>query len=264
MDITTGTTTTSDGTEVSWDRRGAGTPLVLVHGITDRREAWGDIADQLSSTHTVTSLDLRGHGLSGKAADYGIERLAMDVAEVCHAESLDTPVLVGHSLGGVVVTAAAAAVSARAVVNVDQPLALGEMAARVAGIADALRSPDTFNATMNAMFEGMASPGLAPEVAAMLAAGRTDADQDVVLGIWGPMMDGPDPAVDGLVDAILATVTMPYLSTHGIDPGPDYAGWLQQRVPQAAVEVDAGKGHYVHLLDTAAFVGRVRSFLADA
>ena len=36
---------------------------------------------------------------------------------------------------------------------------------------------------------------------------------------------------------------------HGIDPGPDYAGWLTDRIPSAVVEVWPGLGHYPHLIE---------------
>jgi pimeloyl-ACP methyl ester carboxylesterase len=44
---------------------------------------------------------------------------------------------------------------------------------------------------------------------------------------------------------------------HGIDPGPDYAGWLRARVPDAMVEVWPDHGHYPHLVDPERFVARL-------
>ena len=260
---TNGTTTTSDGTTIAWDRRGSGPPLLLVHGITDNRRSWDPMVEDLATDHDVVTVDLRGHGDSAKAEDYSLLRMVTDLAEVCADIGLDAPVLVGHSLGGLLVTAAGGAVGARAVMNVDQGLELTAMSEVVATIADQLRDPATFHATLAMMFSALESPRLDAASAAAFADGVANADQDVVLGIWGPMLDGPDPGVDAQVDAVLATLTMPYLSWHGIDPGPDYEAWLRARVPHAEVEVLDGERHFVHQVDPARFTARLRAFVSS-
>lgn len=261
--VSTGTTTTSDGTTIAWDRRGSGPPLVLVHGITDTRRSWDLMVDDLAADHDVVTVDLRGHGESDKADDYSLARMATDLAEVCADIGLASPVLVGHSLGGLLVTAAGGAVGARAVMNVDQGLELNAMSETVATIAHQLRDPATFHATLALVFSALESPGLDEASAQAFADGVANADQDVLLGIWGPMLDGPDPAVGAQVDAVLSTLTMPYLSWHGIDPGPGYEAWLRERVPQAQYELIDGEGHFVHQVDPQRFTSRLRAFLTD-
>lgn len=260
--VTTGITTTSDGVDIAWDRQGSGDPLVLVHGITDNRRTWGDIAERFAPGHDVISIDVRGHGDSARSDDYGVQRLGADVAEVCLGLGLDRPVLVGHSLGGMLVTGAAAAVGARAVVNVDQGLNLAAMSELVASIAPQLQDPATFHATLAVVFSALDSPGLDLTTKAELDHAVAQADQDVVLGIWGPMLGGPDPAIDALVDEVLGQVRSPYLALHGIDPGPEYPDWLRQRIPQAVIEVQDGAGHFLHLVDPEGFVARVEAFLS--
>jgi pimeloyl-ACP methyl ester carboxylesterase len=56
---------------------------------------------------------------------------------------------------------------------------------------------------------------------------------------------------------------VPYLSLHGIDPGPDYAPWLQHLVPTAAIEVWPEMGHYLHLVDPQRFLTRLSEFEAQ-
>ena len=259
---TTGTTTTSDGTTIAWDRRGSGPAMMLVHGITDNRRSWDLMVDDLATDHEVITVDLRGHGESATADDYSLLRMVADLAEVCGDLGLASPILVGHSLGGLLVTAAGGAVGASAVMNVDQGLELTAMSETVATIVDQLRDPATFHATLGMMFSALESPGLDEASAAAFADGVTNANQDVVLGIWGPMLDGPDPEVDAQVDAVLATLTMPYLSWHGIDPGPGYEAWLTERVPHAQYELLDGEGHFLHQVDPARFTARLRAFLA--
>ena len=261
--VTNGTTTTSDGTTIAWDRRGSGSPMLLVHGITDNRRSWDLMVDDLAADHDVITMDLRGHGESAKADDYSLVRMVTDIAEVCADAGFEAPVLVGHSLGGLLVTAAGGAVGARAVMNVDQGLELTAMSETVATLADQLRDPATFHATLGMMFSAMESPGLDEASAAAFTDAVATADQDVVLGVWGPMLDGPDPDVDAQVDAVLATLTMPYLSWHGMDPGPGYEAWLRERVPHAQFELLDGEGHFVHQVDPARFTARLRAFLAE-
>jgi len=62
-------------------------------------------------------------------------------------------------------------------------------------------------------------------------------------------------------------VTVPLLSLHGLDAGPDYAAWLAARIPTATVEVwtdEQGRplGHHPHLMAPERFVARVREFAA--
>ncbi len=46
------------------ERAGDGPPLVLVHGFTQTRRCWGDLATDLEADHTVVRVDAPGHGMS--------------------------------------------------------------------------------------------------------------------------------------------------------------------------------------------------------
>ena len=85
-------------------------------------------------------------------------------------------------------------------------------------------------------------------------------DQDVVLGVWDLVFGAPADELDAVVDSIAGAITGPYLSLHGIDPGPDYDGWLTSRIPSATVEVWSDLGHYPHLIEPDRFVARVVEF----
>ncbi len=124
--------TTDDGVEIAYDVRGDGPPIVLVHGLSDSRADWAPIVDRLSSDHRCIALDLRGHGESGDTADYGALTMAADVAAVVAAEDLVAPMVIGHSLGGAVVSVYATTAPVTAVVNVDQGLRLERIRRRTA------------------------------------------------------------------------------------------------------------------------------------
>ena len=53
--------------------------------------------------HRVVSVDLRGHGQSGKPQQsYTLAAFADDLAWICNELGLDRPVIVGHSMGGAI------------------------------------------------------------------------------------------------------------------------------------------------------------------
>lgn len=94
---------TDDGGIVHVVERGAGRPIVLVHGIQLAAEVWSQQLATLGEHHRVVAVDLRGHGQSVPGSDGfrgGIGRLARDVVQVIEALGIEGALLVGHSLGG--------------------------------------------------------------------------------------------------------------------------------------------------------------------
>ena len=93
-----------DGLTLYYERAGSGDPeLLFVHGWCCDHTAFGPQFDHFAQTHTVTALDLRGCGRSGRpAAGYGVPDLADDLARFCTAVGIAKPVVVGHSLGGMI------------------------------------------------------------------------------------------------------------------------------------------------------------------
>jgi pimeloyl-ACP methyl ester carboxylesterase len=81
-----------------------------------------------------------------------------------------------------------------------------------------------------------------------------------VLGIWGTVLDSSVDDLDATVDGLASAVKVPYLALHGIDPGPEYAAWLNARIPTSMVEVWPDHGHYPHLVDPDRFVARLKQF----
>jgi pimeloyl-ACP methyl ester carboxylesterase len=254
------TTSSADGTEIAYDVTGGGPPLVLVHGITESRRTWDPLVGHLAGDHTVVAVDLRGHGESGLAADYGAEAMASDGAAVVAAEGLPDPLVVGHSLGGIVATALAGAHPCRAVVNVDQSIALGDFQELVRGAEPMLRS-DAFAEVIGALFDSMMG-ALPPEEVARVSALRRPR-QEVVLGVWAPLLEQEPEALEAYVASLAGAVSVPYLALHGIDPGEAYAPWLASVIPTATVEVWEGDGHYPHLVHPDEFLDRLRRFEAS-
>lgn len=266
--MTTSTCTAPDGTTISYTEQGSGEgpAVLLVHGITESTASWQPVIDRLIGAHRVVALDLRGHGASGTADRYDLEAMAGDVVAVAMAAGLDRPHIVGHSLGGAVVSAVGAAMPVASVVNVDQSLQLGGFKEQLAPAESMLRDPDSFQAVIDGLFAEMAGPMLSAEEAARVN-GLRRADQTVVLGVWDLMFTMSTEEIQAVVDGALAgygAVDVPYLSLFGIDPGEGYGDWLASHIAGALTEVWDDHGHYPHLVDPDRFVARLGEFWAPA
>jgi pimeloyl-ACP methyl ester carboxylesterase len=82
---------------------GTGPALVLIHGITSSGEVWSPVLDALGDAFTPVTIDLRGHGASGRPeTGYLYDDYIDDLDRVLDALGLDRPLIAGHSLGGLV------------------------------------------------------------------------------------------------------------------------------------------------------------------
>ena len=91
--------------ELAFDRRGSGEPLVLVHGLGSRRQAWEPVIELAGSQRELIAVDLPGFGDS-PTDEAGTKLTVVDHAdrlERFFAEAgLERPHLAGNSLGGAI------------------------------------------------------------------------------------------------------------------------------------------------------------------
>jgi len=94
-----------DGFELQYEDTGDGQPLVFVHGGWMNGEAWRTQVDRFAPEYRVITVDLRGHGQTGATEhrQYSIGLFADDLEALLAHLDVDRPVLVGLSLGGMVV-----------------------------------------------------------------------------------------------------------------------------------------------------------------
>lgn len=96
---------------LAYEVHGSGEPLVLVHGLTHRRQAWFPLLEHLTDHREVILFDLPGHGESPdlvvRNGDVQ-ETLRDDLMEAMDALGLDRPHIAGNSLGGRIALEAAA------------------------------------------------------------------------------------------------------------------------------------------------------------
>ena len=101
--------TSADGTPISYEIHGAGDPtLILVHGWSCDARYWREQLAHFAPRQRVVTVDLAGHGHSGIGReDYTTRLFGEDVRAVADAVGGDRLILVGHSMGGLVVAEAA-------------------------------------------------------------------------------------------------------------------------------------------------------------
>lgn len=241
---------------------GTGPLLVLVHGITESRETWRPLIAPLSASYTVVAVDVRGHGKSPKGDSYDPISLATDVRETLLASGVadvDSALIIGHSMGGVVVSAYGSLFPTRAVINVDQPLLLSGFKDGLSQLEPLLKGDDpTFQMGISMLFDSMYGQLSGSELERIKT--NRKADQEVVLGIWGTVFDSSVEELDAQVDALIGGITVPYLEIQGIDPGAEYETWLKNAIPTSTYELWPDLGHYPHLIEQQKFVQRVREF----
>ena len=102
-----------------------GPPLLLLHGVTGRWQAWLPVMPALALRWQLYALDHRGHGRSGRVPGaYRILDYAADTIAFLRRQVGQPAVVVGHSLGAIIAIAVAADApeTVRAVVLEDPPL----------------------------------------------------------------------------------------------------------------------------------------------
>jgi 3-oxoadipate enol-lactonase len=93
----------TSGVRIAWERRGAGTPLLLIHGLGYARWGWEPVVDELAEAHELILFDNRGVGESeAPLGPYSASMLAEDAVAVLDAAGLERAHVLGTSLGGMV------------------------------------------------------------------------------------------------------------------------------------------------------------------
>lgn len=179
----------------------SGPPVVFLHSLAGNTTHWSTQLDLIRDRRRGVALDFRGHGRSDPAADhdYAIESLAGDVAAAFDALGLERVALVGHSLGGGVALAFAAAHPKRV-----------ERLLLVDPIGDGTQLPA---AEMESFLAALASPAYA----------------ETIGGYWASI-SGPNPAVrERLLGDLEATprkaVVEAFKAVASFDPKPALARW---------------------------------------
>lgn len=88
---------------VAYERKGAGEPLLLLHGIGHHLQAWHPVTQVLAADHDVIAIDLPGFGTSGPlpaGVPYDLATITPALGALCAALGVERPHVAGNSLGG--------------------------------------------------------------------------------------------------------------------------------------------------------------------
>jgi pyruvate dehydrogenase E2 component (dihydrolipoamide acetyltransferase) len=197
-----------DGRAISYATMGEGEEVVvLVHGYGGDKNSWLFVQEPLSRTRTVHAIDLPGHGASGKdVGDGSLDTLAATVLSFLDAVGAERAHLVGHSLGGAVVTAVAAAAPDRvSALTLVSPAGFGAVdASYLRGFAEA-GSRRELRPHLGKLFadEGQVNRQLVDD---LLRYKRLDGVEAALRTLLGTLLDGDEQAIDGA--ALLAPVVV--------------------------------------------------------
>lgn len=234
-------------------------PLVLLHGLTFDRRQWGPVLAELAATdpdRRILALDLPGHGASPRRGSYAMVEVAATVHEAVTEAGLDAPVVVGHSVGGLLATIYAANHPVRGVVNVDQPLQVAGFQQMLRQFEPRLRGPRY--GEVWATLVGSMHVELLPPAAQDLVRTATTPRQDLFLGYWDEVFTVPAAELAAWVAATTVAIRdarVPYHFISGSEVDPAYRAWLSAALPDAVVTVLPGSGHFPHLAHPAAVAG---------
>ena len=195
--------------------RGAGDPIVFLHGIGVSSDTWANCMSRLEDRYQVVAFDLLGHGGSpvpDDPAEYTRDRALDDLDDVL--ASLSAPaVLVGHSLGGYLALAHAATRPgvARGVVVLNTGPGFRDPEKREEWNARSRRNAHRF--------------GVPPQVAEL------------------------NLQEDSVVMERLVEMDVPVLVLAGTDDRPEYAGagqYLERKMPNCRFVAVEGGEHAMH------------------
>lgn len=227
------------------------TPLVLLHGLTFDRQHWRPVLRELAAIdpgRRVLAVDLPGHGDTPRWDRYDLDSVVAAVHATAVGAGFDEPVVVGHSIGGLLATIYGARYPARAVVNIDQPLLPGPFGAMIRRAENALRGP-SFLDVWQGLLDGMGIE-LLPADAQELVRTATTPRADLLLGYWAELLADEDGAVTDRRTRELAELNERgvryHLVAHAEPPRP-YRQWLESLLSAPETTVLPAGGHFPHL-----------------
>ncbi len=258
-----------DGTPIAVFSRGAGPPLILVHGASADHTTFRVVAPLLAERFTVHAIDRRGRGASGDTHPYAIEREFEDVAAVASvlADAVGGSVDVfGHSYGGRCgLDAALLTTRIRRVVSYEgAPTPLGERYGDADLLAElraleAAGDGDTLLATFLTRVVGLDADGLARYRADPVWPVRVAAAHTI------PRELASEGSAAAGLDA-LADIRQPVLQLLGGESRPEFGTAtraLNTRLANGRVVVIEGARHAAHHTHPEAVVAAVTAFLAE-
>jgi pyruvate dehydrogenase E2 component (dihydrolipoamide acetyltransferase) len=241
---------------------GDGDPVVLVHGYGGDLNSWLFVQIPLAERRPVHALDLPGHGGSVKDIGAGgLDELAAAVIGVLDAVGATRAHLVGHSLGGAVVSAVAAAAPHRvASLTLVAPVGFGPEAdvEYLTGFATAA-SRRELKPLLGKLFadESQVTRQLVDD---LVRYKRLDGVEKSLKTLLDTMVVDGSQGLDAA--ALLRDVDIPRVVVWGADDRIIPAAHARSVPAATAVHIEEAAGHMVHMECPAAVVAAVEEAIA--
>ena len=242
-----------DGLQIHSTVRGTGERTVIfVHGWTCDESSWASQVPAFAGDYRVVTLDLPGHGKSAVPAEkaFSMDLFARAVEAVRQEVGADKVVLVGHSMGAVVIREYALDYPEHVagLVAVDGPLDVRSFA-DFPGFGPL--TPDARQQMVESMFVPATTPELREAIGAMMLA----APEATVVGAGQAMFD---PV---LQEQANVTIAAPALSVFAGGPGFGKSDATREVLPDWTSETYEDNGHFLMMEDPARFNATLKTFL---
>ncbi len=86
--------------KLNFRQAGEGRPLIILHGLFGSGDNWVTVTKPLAENFQVFVLDQRNHGRSPHSAEHSYPSMTADLVEFIEGYNLDSPFVLGHSMGG--------------------------------------------------------------------------------------------------------------------------------------------------------------------
>ena len=246
---------------------GAGSPVVILHGLYGSGRNWTSVARSLAERYRVFTLDLRNHGASPWDERMDYPAMAEDVAAFLAAQRLARAAFIGHSMGGkaAMVLALTAPEKVERLVVVDIAPVARETTQD--GAIEAMRALDLRGAVRRGVVDERLRPAVPDNAMRAFLMQNLVPEEDgmrwrinlAALARNMPALIGfpefpPDRVYRGPV-LVVRGERSDYVRDRDLDA-------FRQRFPAFELVTVPGAGHWVHAERTEAFLAAVEGFLA--
>ncbi len=241
---------------------GNGPKVLLIHGISSSSADFNPVINQMQAFCQPITMDLRGHGNSSQPqAGYHYSDYIRDLETVIAQLSLEQPIVLGHSLGGIVTLmwAAQHPNDATALIIEDSPLRSG---------SDFI---EAFNGwlTLNALSQEQArdwyetkNPSWNERLLDQRSHDMVNTSRTAILELQQASLS--NEGLDSV--AALDSISSPMLFLQG-DPTtgsmvhPDDMADLQRKIPHMGVKLFPEAGHTIHRSHPQEWLASVQAFI---
>jgi 2-succinyl-6-hydroxy-2,4-cyclohexadiene-1-carboxylate synthase len=268
------TATEVDGLAWQVRVRGAGPPLLLLHGFTGRGSGWGSHATAFARRFRVIVVDLPGHGRSGIPGDprrASVERSADDLAAVLGDVTATPSHVLGYSLGARIALRLAIAHpgSVRRLVLESPSSGIADAAARAERVAaDEARAVRLERDGIDAFVAEWEREPVFASHATMPPARRDRLRAERLhnrpAGLAASLRGAGQGAMEPLHDRLRGVAAPTLVLAGALDPaGRDRAEAIATGIPGARLEIIDGAGHTPHLETPRIFRTLATAFLEE-